>query len=64
MGSDVGIFWHGLRRGLGDGVGYGYGGVVGHGKVGRCEVGRSNLGRGELGDGEVGHRLTAEVIGF
>ena len=49
MGSDVGIFWLELRRGLGDGVGHGYGGVV---------------GRDELGCGKVGHELTAEVSGF
>ena len=45
----MGIFWCGLQRGLGDGVGRGYGGMVGH---------------GELGRGEVGHGLTAEVSGF
>ena len=49
MGSDVGIFWHGLRHGLGDGVGRGYGVVV---------------GRGEVGRGEVGHGLMAEVSVF
>ena len=54
MGFDVGIFWHGLQRGLGDGVGRRFGGVVGHGE----------LGRGEVGRGEVGHRLIAEVSGF
>ena len=54
MGFDVSIFWHGLRRGLGDGVGHRYGGVVGRGEVG-CS---------ELGCGEVGHGLTTEVSGF
>ena len=54
MGSNVGIFWHGLRCGLGDGVGCGYGSVVGHGEVG-C---------GEVHHGEVGHGLTTEVSGF
>ena len=49
MGSDVGIFWHGLQHGLGDGMGRGYGSVV---------------GRGELGRGKVGHRLIAKVSGF
>ena len=49
MGFDVGIFWRGLRHGLGDGVGCGYGGVVGCGKLGR---------------GKVGHGLTTEVSGF
>ena len=49
MGSNVGIFYHGLRHGSGDSVGRGYGGVV---------------GRDELGRGEVGHGLTAEVSGF
>ena len=49
MGSDVGIFWHGLRHRSGDSVGRGYGGVV---------------GRGEVGHGEVGHRLTVEMSGF
>ena len=59
MGSNVGIFWRGLRRGSGDGVGCGYGGVVGRSEVGRCEVGHGNLGRGE-----VGHGLMAEVSRF
>ena len=59
MGSNVGIFWRGLRRGSGDGVGCGYGGVVG-----RSELGRGELGHDELGYGEVGHGLTAEVSGF
>ena len=54
MGFNASIFWRGLRRGLGDSVGRGYGGVVGRGE----------LGRGELGCGEVGHGLTAEVSGF
>ena len=49
MGSDVGIFWHGLRHKSGDSVGRGYGGVV---------------GRGKLGCGEVGHGLTVEVSEF
>ena len=49
MGSDVGIFWHGLRHRSGDSVGGGYGGVV---------------GRGEVGHGEVGYRLTVEMSGF
>ena len=44
----------GSVRGSGDGVGRGYGGVVG----------RGNLGRGEVGHSEVGHGLTAEVSGF
>ncbi|KAF3971579.1 hypothetical protein CMV_004842 [Castanea mollissima] len=39
---------------FGDGMGHGYGGVVGRGEVGRCEVGH----------GEVGHGLTVEVSGF
>ena len=34
MGSNMGIFWHGLRRGSGDGVGRGYGGELGHGELG------------------------------
>ena len=59
MGFDVSIFWHGLRHGLGDGVGRRYGGVVGRGELGHGEVGRS-----EVGCGEVGHGLTAEVSGF
>ena len=59
MGSNVGIFWRGLRRGSGDGVVCGYGGVVGRG-----ELGRGELGHGELGHGEVGHGLIAEVSGF
>ena len=50
----MGILWRELRRGLGDGVGHGYGGVVG----------RDELGRGEVGHGKVGHELTAEVSGF
>ena len=45
MGSDVGISWHGSS----DGVGRGYGGVVGLGEVGHCKVGRNNLGSGEVG---------------
>ena len=52
-------FGVGSVRGSGDGVGRGYGGVVGRSEVGRCEVGRGNLGCGE-----VGHELTAEVSGF
>nr|POE59772.1 hypothetical protein CFP56_75585 [Quercus suber] len=74
MGSDVGIFWRGLRRGSGDGVGRGYGimvgcSEVGHGEVGcgglgRRELGRGEVGHGEVGHDEVGHRLMAEVSGF
>ena len=30
----MGIFWHGLQRGSGDGVGHGYGDMVGRGEVG------------------------------
>ena len=59
MGSDVGIFWRELRCGLGNGVGHGYGGVVG-----RDELGRDELGRGEVSHGKVGHELTVEVNGF
>ena len=39
MGSDVGIFWHGLQCGSGDGMGRGYGSVVGRGELGCGEVG-------------------------
>ena len=59
MGFDVSIFWHGLRHGLGDGVGRRYGGVVGCGELGRGEVGRS-----KLNCGKVGHGFTVEVSGF
>ena len=45
----VGIIWHGLRRGSGDSVGRGFGGV---------EVGRGKVVRGELGHGLIAWILT------
>ena len=65
----VGIFWRGLQRGSGDGVGRGYGSmswVVQSGgvEVGRVEVvcgkmGHGKAGHGELGRNEVSHGLMA-----